>query len=408
MNTWSLSWHGLATMVGLEVRQRLRSRRWIWALAIWFVFIGVITALVMWTAYKSYSYECNPIYRSCTLSDSNAGPTAFAVIVLFVLGMGLVIAPAFTATSINGDRAQGTLATLQATKLSALEIAGGKLISAWLSAAVFLLVALPFITVSMILGSISVLQVLVCFAVIFLLVAIVCAIGLGWSSVLVRSAGSTVMTYLSVMVLTLISPLVLVMSLTFVQQEEEVQVWGLTYLEWDQYANQPGGRGPNDPPPVDRCHWYTRTQVVTRTDEVWWILVPNPFVIVADAAPLSPQSRGDLSYSRDPLSAIRATMREMARPVPRPLELDECWQVYNWSDYYQVTNNPDGTISVTHNGTPVEVPPSPVQPRPTSYNHPVWPYGLAINFIIGAVFFVISVQRLRIPYHKLAKDTRVA
>ena len=32
-----------------------------------------------------------------------AGPLAFGTITFFVLGMGLVIAPAFTATSINGD-----------------------------------------------------------------------------------------------------------------------------------------------------------------------------------------------------------------------------------------------------------------------------------------------------------------
>jgi len=409
MNTWSLSWHGLATMVGLEVRQRLRSRKWIWALAVWFVFIGAITALVMWAVYKSFSYDCNPAYDSCSLSDSNAGPTAFAVIVMFVLGMGLVIAPAFTATSINGDRTQGTLATLQATKLSALEIAGGKLISAWLSAAVFLLVVLPFIAVSMILGSISVLQVIVCFAVIFILVAIVCAIGLGWSAVVIRSAVSTVLTYLSVTVLAIISPLVLLMSLGFVQQNEQVQVWGLTYDEWNQYANTPGYQNSTVPPPVDKCHWYTRSQVVTRTDQVWWILVPNPFVIVADAAPLSPKAQGDLTYASDPLSDIRGLMREMARPIPKPLEIDECTQVYYWSNYYSVTPDSNGNIvSVTHNGTPVEIPPSPVPPRAPGYNHPVWPYGLAVNFVIGVAFFVLAVRRLRIPYHKLAKDTRVA
>jgi len=408
MNTWSLSWHGLATMVGLEVRQRLRSRKWIWALAVWFVFIGAITALVMWASYKSYSYGCNPAYSSCSLSDSNAGPTAFAVIVMFILGMGLVIAPAFTATSINGDRSQGTLATLQATRLSALEIAGGKLIAAWLAAAVFLLVALPFIAVSMILGSISVLQVIVCFAVIFILVAIVCAIGLGWSAVVVRSAVSTVLTYLSVMVLSLISPLVLAMTVPFVEREETVQVWGLTYAEQDQYMTQIKN-GQIVDPPLDQCHWYTRTQTVARTDKVWWILVPNPFVIVADAAPLSPQAQGDRSYTGDPLSMIRSAMREMARPIASPLEVDECWQIYNWAGYYYTTYNPDGTVTVRRvDGSVVDLPPSPVPPRPPATNYPLWPYGLAVNFIIGAVFFVVAVRRLRIPYHKLAKDTRVA
>jgi len=404
MNTWSLSWRGLATMAGLEIRQRLRSRRWIWALAIWFVFIGAITALVMWDAYTAYVAGCNPAYSSCSLMNSTAGPVAFSVITLFVLGMSLIIAPTFTATSINNDRSQGTLATLQATRLSALEIAGGKLIAAWLSAAVFLLVALPFIAVSMILGSISVLQVIVCFAVIFLLVAIVCAIGLGWSAMFVRSAVSTVMTYLSIMVLALVSPLMLALSLPFIQHDETIRVWGLTYSEWDDVYN--GGES-DGVPPVDKCHWYTRTQTVTHFNEVWWILIPNPFVIVADAAPLSPKAEGDPTYAGDPLSAIRATVREMARPVP--LEVDECLDVYSWSGYYTVTHNSDGTVTVTRpDGSLVEVPPSPVPPRPPASHYPVWPYGLVANLLIGAVFFVIAVRRLRIPYHKLAKDTRVA
>ena len=408
MNTWSLSWHGLATMVGLEVRQRLRSHKWIWALAIWFVFIGAVTALVMWASYRAYAFDCNQDIGSCSLADSGAGPTAFAVIVLFVLGMGLVIAPAFTATSINGDRTQGTLATLQATKLSALEIAGGKLISAWLSAAVFLLVALPFIAVSMILGSISVLQVIVCFAVIFILVAIVCAIGLGWSAVMVRTAASTVLTYLSVMVLSLISPLVLAMTVPFIEQEETVQVWGLTYAEQEPYITQIKN-GESIEPPVDQCHWFTRTQIVARTDKVWWILVPNPFVVVADSAPLSPQAQGDRSYDGDPLSMVRSAMREMARPIASPYEVDECRQLYSYSDYYNTTYNSDGTITVTRlDGTVVALPPSPVPQRPPASNYPVWPYGLAVNLVIGAAFFILAVRRLRIPYHKLAKDTRVA
>ena len=40
MNTWSFSWHGLVTVVGLELRQRMRSRRLIWALASWVVVLG--------------------------------------------------------------------------------------------------------------------------------------------------------------------------------------------------------------------------------------------------------------------------------------------------------------------------------------------------------------------------------
>lgn len=30
MTSWTLSWNGLRTVVELELKQRVRSRRWIW------------------------------------------------------------------------------------------------------------------------------------------------------------------------------------------------------------------------------------------------------------------------------------------------------------------------------------------------------------------------------------------
>ena len=409
MKNWSLSWHGLATVVDLEVRQRLRSRRWLWGLLGWFVFIGGITGLVMWAVYESYSYYCDSL-SGCSLGDSEAGPIAFSGITLFILGMGLVIAPAFTATAINGDRNQGTLATLQATRLSSAEIAGGKLIAAWLSVAVFLVVALPFIVVTIIFGNISILQVVVCFVVIFVLVAIVCAIGLGWSSVFTRASASTVMTYLSVITLSIISILVMGLSLAFIDDTVEVRVWGLTDTQRWKYEREmqeywDGKTTEAPPPPINQCQWFVREQWTERVDLVWWVLVPNPFVIVADAAPLSSDEEG--SYPVGLLGIVREGVREMSRPPVK--ERDECTTLYEWIPGYNVERQPDGTIVVYDNhGRVVEVPESPVKPQPLASQYPVWPWGLGVNFLIGAAFFVVVVRKLSIPYRTLAKGTRVA
>ncbi|MCL2735063.1 MAG: ABC transporter permease [Propionibacteriaceae bacterium] len=415
MNTWSLSWHGVATVVGLETRQRLRSKKWLWGLLGWFVFIGSITGLVIWAVYTSYSSISCVDSVSCSIADSNAGPWAFSFITLFVLGMGLVIAPAFTATSINGDRTQGTLATLQATRLSSAEIVAGKLIAACATAAVFLVVALPFVVVSMVLGNISVVQVLVCFLVTLLLVAVVCAIGLGWSSVFTRASASTLMTYLTTLILAVISPIILVASTPFLGEERPVQVWGLSQSQWyaynqlmdDYWADDGGGKDVSGAPlpPVDKCQWNTRTERVVRMDKVWWLLVPNPFVTVADAAPLPPNYSRD--QAQDGLAMIRQAVREVAR-APQD-EVDECAQLYGWNPAFRTETDAFGVVHVTTNdGTPVNIPPSPVKPRPMVAQDPVWPWGLGVNLLIGAGFFWLAVSRLRIPYHTLAKGTRVA
>ena len=410
MNAWSLSWHGLRTVVSLELKQRIRSPRWLVALAAWFVLMGAITALVI--------YSMSHMFERSEYNPYGAGPLAFGIITLFVLGMALVIAPAFTSTSINGDRTAGTLATLQATRLSALEIAAGKLIAAWLAAAVFLVAVLPFIAWSMVLGSISIWQVAVCFGVVFALVAVVCAIGLGWSALISRTSGASVMTYLSVVVLSIISPMVMALATPFTEQELTVKVWGLPQAVQEEYweaqskywEENPNGDGSGLPaPPVGQCAWTEYTYDSYRPDQLWWLLVPNPFVIVADAAPLPDSGRDELDryvgMSSDPLAGLRLTVRQMA--IGPETVRDDCVWLYQDLGYY-VEWNADGTVTITtESGTPVPYD-SPVPRRPVDVGSPIWPWGLGIHLLLGAAFFWIAVRRLSVPYGVLPKGVRVA
>ena len=409
MNAWRLSLNGLRTVTELELKQRIRSRRWIIALVVWFLVIGAITSLVILATSRLVGGEGGA---------QSPGPMAFALNVFFVLGMGLIIAPTFTATSINGDRSAGTLATLQATRLSAAEIAIGKLLAAWLTALVFLVVGLPFIAWSMVTGSISLWQVVACFAVVFLLVAVVCAIGLGWSALLSRPAGSTVMTYLSVVALTVISTFLLLLMSPLVRSSDEVRVWGLpsdvqaTYqAQVDHYWNEhPDGDGKGLPqPPIDKCTWNTEMQDSVHLERVWWMTVINPFVVVADAAPLPPRAYADLSKyasaSADPLAMIRLGVRSLS--MPPETERDDCVQLYGQAGY-NVDYDSAGNLHVTTaSGTPVNVA-SPVKRRPVVVDAAIWPWGLGANLLIGATFLWVAVRRLKVPYGRLPPGTRVA
>ena len=416
MNTWSLSWNGLFTVIMLETRLRIRSKRWLTALGAWFCLIGAITGLIIWAARRAFVNSCG---THCIGSESAAGPVAFAVIAMFVLGMGLITAPAFTGTAINAHRNQGTLARLQATRLSALEIVAGKLVAAWCTAVVFLITALPFILVSITLGNISFWEMTVCFVVAFAMVAVVCAIGLGYSSLFNRPSVSGLLTYATTAALAIISPLVMMLTVPFTQGEVSQRVWGLADdhltafnvevgLFWSEH---PDGQGDGAPvPPVDKCQWYDRTYTTTRTDYTWWVLVGNPFVIVADAAPSPPAAiaaASDALLIGDPFDAIRQGVRQMRIGPLR--EVDECTGLYAWNPDYEVVTNLDGTLSVlTRDGARADVPAAPVRPRPIHSDYPVWPWGLLANLAIGASFFVVAVRRLRIPYDKLPPGTRVS
>lgn len=411
MNTWRLTWSGLRTVTELELKQRVRSRRWFVALLGWFLMLGIITGLVMLAA----------TWAATDMQDSRAfaqgpGPVAFAAITYLVLGMGLVIAPAFTATSINGDRAAGTLATLQATRLSALEIATGKLAAAWLTAIVFMAVALPYIGWSMVLGDISVLQVLAVFLVVVIEVAVVCAIGLGWSALVSRPAGSAMLTYLSVVFLAVVTVIVYGLGQILVTSMETVRVWGLppevetAYSQQvDEYYQKSSGTDNPPPAPVDKCGWYEEKQTVTHTEKIWWLLLANPFVIVTDAAPLPAGADNDLaSYAgsaTDPMASLRYQVRRLS--TPPSMEFDRCSSYYDGQPGYSVTYDNLGKVVVTTSkGTPVNV--SPVKSDVVNTEMPVWPWGLGAQLLLGGAFFVIAVRRLRIPYRGLPPGTRVA
>ncbi|MDR1512791.1 MAG: ABC transporter permease [Propionibacteriaceae bacterium] len=485
MKHWSLSRHGVKTVAALELRQRVRSRRWLAALIAWFVVLGGVTLLIVnladytgpasgragdevsWcdgatcylpedgtglptvcTVARDGAIDCepNPEWRTCwdslgdwvscpdlteaqlrakwqTVCESqddgsvlcrlpgedrqldiectvhpnrtyschglpldgwlpSNGPLVFSLVTLFVLLLGLLVTPALTATSINGDRHEGTLATLQATQLSAAEIAAGKLVAAWLTVLAFLVAALPWLATGMVIGSIDLLQVVVCFAVLLVELAVVCAVGLGWSALVNRTSGSGLLTYATVLALSVLTLVAFVLAVPLIaNRPHDLRTYSLpadVYENWNRAAVA----DPDAPAPLDHCRWETERGTVWRTDHIWWILAANPAVIVADAAPepaiarRHPAVYSTYSNEGDLLSLIRQSVRE-ARDAP----------VTEWAEYPCVL---------------------PDDPAETAGPGPVWPWGLGFSLLLGGFFFWVTVRRLSVPYGALPKGTRVA
>lgn len=355
---WSLSWHGVRTVATLELRQRVRSTRWKIALVVWFVVVGGITLLTSGALSFTTGYDNG--------SDVQYGPIIFGAVVFFVLFLGLLVAPTLSASAINGDRNAGTLATLQVTLLTAAEIVVGKLVAAWSAALAFLVVSIPFIAWALVAGGVSFLSLVTTVLLLAVLLAVVCAVGLGFSALTTKTSGSAVLTYLTVAGLTVVSLLLFGLTTPLVTQESRIQVWTVpSDHDWESTD-------------LPECVWETVTVPQTHTERTWWLLAVNPFVIVADAAPEPTHADdGDPYYSAsDPLSLIRAGVRA-ARTGPAS-EQDWC----------------GGGAS------PVDA--------PEADDSPVWPWGLGANLLLGAGGVVLAVRRLRIPTAKLPRGTRVA
>ena len=374
---WRVSLSGVRLVAELELRQRVRSTKWKWALASVAVLIGGVTFLV-WGATHALG------------SDSSGAPgdLVFGLVVFFVLFLGLVVSPTLSATSINGDVRDGTMAPLQATALSAADIVLGKLLASWAASLAFLVVALPFIVIAYFDGRMPALAMLTVMAVLALELLVVCAIGLGWSALTARTPASAVLTYTTVAVLVAVLPILFgLLSVTFTE-EVEVTYSSREYIYYEgDYFEEPD---PDDLPADAQqdaggsyfvCRDYTYTENRPRTDRLWWLLAVNPYVIVADSAP-SPATLDDNYYYGDEgiLSGLKQAVRE-ARVGPTA-SYDEC-------DY-------ELTYEEEQRRARIDALP------------PVWPWGLAAQALLAAGGVALGVRRLSVPYGQLPTGSREA
>ena len=367
---------GISTVARQEFRLRIRGGRWKFLLAAWFVVLAVLTVLLRVAAGTVQSLQ-------------DKGVIVFGGLVLVVLGLSLLVVPSLAAQSVNGDRERGTLAALQVTRLTPGDITMGKFAAAWGTALLFLALTVPLALYAATQGGVSVGRLLSVLAVLAVLLGCVCAIALCLSALLMRTTASGLLSYLAVALLTIGTLIAFGLASVVTQEKYEVSYPNVVC---DTDAGYRDYYGPGSPLP-EGCREEPQTYESsrTRTDRTWFLLAPNPFVIVADAAPALPSAeQPGLSDAEqqaryrarelDPLGQIGTTTRDLRRE-PEPLA---------------------DVIARESSGTGYsEAPPE----RPTS---PVWPYGLAADVVVGVLALLLTARRLRTPSRTLPRGQRVA
>ncbi len=327
---------GVLTIARLEVLLRFRAGRWRWLLASWFA--GLLI----------FSWLLSVVVASSPSLGRHRGDVLFGGLQLFMLGLALFIVPALTSQSVNGDRERGRLGVLQVTQVSSFDIIAGKLLAAWGTAGVFVAVSAPITVFALVEGGISVWQVVVVTLVMLLLLGIVCAIGLGLSALFARSTTSSVLTYVAVFVLALGS----------------IVLAGLvTAVEASSSPNQTHGNA-------------------------WYLIAPNPFVILADAAPSAPTTRQCYSIGTGQLhtgvSGGSGTYCQTIVPAGDVL-----------GDIRQGIRSFESSNTVnTINGQPSA--------------GAIWPYGLAFDLLVAFGLLWAAVRSLATPKRRLPKGVRLA
>ena len=362
--TWSLSWHGLRTVAVLELRQRVRSTRWKAALIVWFLMVGLITLLT--TGAFSILAGDQPG------SEEPFGGTVYSIVVGFVLFLGLLVAPTLSSGAINGDRNAGTLATLQVTLLSPAEIVLGKLAAAWIAALAFLAASIPFLVGALVGGGVYWVALLTTVLMLAVVLGVVCAIGLGFSALVGKTSGSAVLTYLTIGAITAVLPILFGLLAPVTTSTESVRVWDVERgYTWEETT-------------APECEWQTQEIEVWHSERTWWLLAPNPFVVVADAQPLNgdPQT---LAVNGNMLAMLQYGVRYARTGNDGPQD---------WCSGYMM----DGSTAQ---------PESPVEPVQVT-DQLVWPWGLGFDLLLGAAGVYVAVNRLRVPTGELPQGTRIA
>lgn len=359
------------------MRQRMRSRGWYIMLAIWFVIIGLVTWLTWW----SWSGQNSGFGR--VSAQSGPGSLIFEIVMAFVLLFGLLVAPAFSANAVNGDRAAGTLAIMQVTLLRPGQILWGKFLASWIAGLAFLVVSTPFLLFGILQGGLGAGHILIALLMLAVELGVVCALGVGISALANRPLFSIVVTYLVVAALSvgtvigfglgaMVSHGTVMANQTFYKG---------TYSAIPPEYVGPGGQPemPTPPPGITdqnleyACYGPLTEYQTIRTDRVAWILAMNPFVVVADSIPYTQPTGRDYS----PTGAFETISQGARIAQAGPAVTYPC-----------------------ANGK--------VTPAYLSRKMPLWPLGMGLQLVLAGGVLALGWRALRTPAGKLPKGTRIA
>lgn len=171
-----------------ELRLRLRRERFVWLILIYLLVMGLLgfgfllRANVFSGGYQGYLL-------------SQIGAQLYALLSFIQLFLIIFIAPAFTATAINGEKERQTFDLLLCSKLSAFSLIAGKLIAGLVNVLLLIAASIPLFSLVFFFGGVSPLQVLITLVIFIMTAIVVGTLSLCCSTLIHRSTASTAVAY---------------------------------------------------------------------------------------------------------------------------------------------------------------------------------------------------------------------
>ncbi len=366
-NPWLPTWSGVRLVARIEMLRRRPTRKG-------YIFYGILLGFIALLSLLA------------TLSAGEGRTsTPLELILIMVLGTGYLIGPSLSATAINGDSTDGVLAPMQMTRLTAGDLAFGKLLATWAVSAIALLTMVPFLWYASVRSGWTGLELLVVLGVILFLVLVGTATGLAWSSIAARNAVSVALTHVTTGFLGLGTLIVFAFASPLVTEQVDVTNH---YPDWSQ-ATEAQQNDPSFDTTSLPCTEEKGQRSWTHSERIAGILLVNPFVVIGESSPIiNPETAiSDGRASPGFFAFVHSNVSDARSADPRPVGDDYCM-------YPDTGAAPGDTWDDRATANAIY----PGQP---------W-VGLGFYALLGIGSMVITVRRLRVPYKKLGVGTRVA
>ena len=421
-NPWLPTFGGMKLVVGIELRRRRPTGKG-------YVLYGILFAVVVAIC-----------ILAAVVSTDELSSVNLELVLVMVLGVGMLIAPSLSATSINGDSAEGVLAPLQMTHLTAGDIAFGKLIASWFVSVIALAALSPFLVFAYLKSGWQLHELAITIGAILLVVLAFTAVGLAWSALSARAIASVSLAHLTtgffaIGTLVLYAVVGVLVSDTYETSEAFIDYEQLSESQGQALENAYMTGDWSEINPDDYvCISQTWQYSVVRTNEIAGLLLANPVVMISETAPIvDPETWKEDGRAAPGLFAEIHAMVAGARmgPDADPYNAVQGNYYQSWDECAAIAENVaqarDGGVDeadvVDEEAQLAEeeaqlaedqaqweelqrLQEEYLQARANLDRAPWIGLGIQLALLVGSMALVI--QRLRVPYKKLRSGTRVA
>lgn len=366
-NPWLPTWSGIGLVARIEMLRRRPTRKG-------YIFYGLMLGFIALLS----------ILATVNAGDGKTS-TPLELILVMVLGTGYLIGPSLSATAINGDSTDGVLAPMQMTRLTAGDLAFGKLLATWAVSVIALVTMVPFMWYASVRSGWTGLELVTVIGVILFLVLVATATGLAWSSIAARNAVSVALTHVTSGLLGLGTLILFAFTTPLVT--EQVTVTDL-HPDWSQ-ATAAGQNDPNFDASTLPCVSEQHPASWSHTERTAWLLLVNPVFVIGETSPvINPETYKQDGRAHPGFFALaHQTLSDSRVPSAKPTGADFC-------------KYPDSGYA---GGDPWQA----RQQAMAVYPRQPW-VGLGFATVLGVASMIVTVRRLRVPYKKLGVGTRVA